>query len=120
MVLDARSVLVADGVGCLAAAAVTAASDSVAELVLPASSWRAPVGAALGATGVMLLASARTRPTARDLRRAALVNVGWVGTCALMLRHRPSRWGTALLATTALFDGAAAVLQWRSIPGARP
>ena len=114
MILDARSVLVTDGAGCLAAAAVMAASDSVAALVLPARSWRAPVAASLGATGVMLLSTAaRTAPTSRDLARAAAVNIGWVGACCLALGRSPSRRGAALVAGTALFDGLAAALQWR-------
>lgn len=114
MALDARSVLAADGAGCLAAAAAMAASDSLAALVLPSRTARAPVAASLGATAVMLLSTAaRTEPTSHGLTRAAAVNLGWVAACCLSIGRSPTRWGTVLIAGTALVDGLAAALQWR-------
>lgn len=75
---------------------------------------RQRLGAALGATSVLLLVgAARTRPTDADLARAAIVNIGWVLLCAIGLSRRPPALGRVLIACTAVFDGAAAIVQWR-------
>jgi len=107
----ARSVLVADGVGCAVAALAVLGSDLIASSIDRTLKSRPIVGAALGATSATLLAGA-TRSRGGVLALSAAINVGWVGVCLVALSRRPSRLGVALIAATAVFDSVAAIVQW--------
>lgn len=108
----ARGVLVADGVGCAAAAGLVIGSGRAVGSLDPSLRVRWPVAAALGATSALLVAGAmRQQPENRDLARAAAVNVGWVTACLAGLLRRPSPLGKTLLASTAALDAVAAIAQ---------
>ena len=109
----ARGVLAADGLGCATAAGVVLGSERVVASFDPSLRVRWPLAMALGATSALLVAGAiHKQPTNRVLERAAAVNAGWVTACLVgLLLRRPSGSGIALLATTAVLDGAAAIAQ---------
>ncbi|WP_087484215.1 hypothetical protein [Brachybacterium massiliense] len=109
--VHARSVLVADGVGCAVAASAVLGSDLLASSIDRSLASRPIVGAALGATSATLLAGA-VRCRDSDLALSAALNVGWVGICLVALSRRPSRLGVALIAATAVFDSVATTAQW--------
>ena len=110
----ARTVLAADGVGCLAAAGAVLISDRVLGTIDPTLTSRPPLTRALLATGALLLRGAsRKRPRPKDLRRAAVANLGWVLVCAASRRSVPTRTGWWLLVSTAVFDGTCGWLQWK-------
>lgn len=109
---NARSVLVADGLGCAAAASAVLGSELVASSIDRTLKSRQIVGIALGATSATLLAGA-VRARGSDLALSAAINVAWIGVCLVALSRRPAGPGVALIAATAVFDGAAATAQWR-------
>ncbi len=108
----ARGVLIADAVGCAAAASLVLSNERAVGSFAPSQRARGSVAIALGATSALLVAGAvGKQPTNRDLELAAGVNAGWVTACLLGLLHRPSRTGKVILASTAVLDGAASIAQ---------
>lgn len=106
----ARAVLIADGAGCLAAAAALAAAPAASDRLAPLIGARGPLLAALALTGASLLASAR-KADAGALSRCAAVNATWAAGCALAVRGRHTPTSRTLVRITGVADLAMAIVQ---------
>lgn len=112
----ASSVLVLDGVGCLAASLVVALSPRLAATVDKSTASRPWIASALAVTGALMTAGGLRPASVATLRTAAVTNASWVAVCALAVPQQTG-WGRRLVATTAALDAAMGVLQWQLASG---
>jgi hypothetical protein len=108
----ARTVLLIDGVGCLAASLAVAVSPQLVRLVDPSTRSRPWIAGALVMTGTLMTAGGLRSAGPRALRTAAAVNALWVTACAFAAPQE-SGWGPRLVSATAMLDAGMGVLQWR-------
>lgn len=106
----AWTVLVVDGVGCVAAS-VLVSMPAVYRLLDPALKTQGVVRASLLVTGGAFLTGAIVAPR-RTLRFAAVLNAGWVGVWLWALPRQRGAVGRAVVAGTAVLDAAAGLTQW--------
>lgn len=112
-----KAVLLADGLGCAAAAAAVS-MHRVYRIVDPELTAQSAVRTGLLVTSGVCIFGAVTNPC-RALRSAAVINAGWVGVCLSSLKHQHTVLGRVLVGATAVFDAAAGYAQWRLSAGLR-
>lgn len=110
-----KAVLLADGLGCAAAAAAVS-MPRVYRIVDPELTTQSAVRTGLLVTSGVCFLGAVTNPR-RALRPAAIINAGWVGACLYSFKHQRSVLGRLLAVGTAVFDAAAGYAQWRLSAG---
>ncbi|MDV8000646.1 hypothetical protein [Rhodococcus sp. IEGM 1408] len=109
----ARWILGADGIGCAVAGVAPAIRTPVGAVVESEVGSKWPIVCALAATSVLLGTGAQEHvPSERALRRAALVNAGWVAMCVAARAQRPRRAAVAVFAATAVSDAVVGAAQW--------
>jgi hypothetical protein len=108
----ARTVLLIDGVGGLAASLAVAASPELVRMVDASTRSRPWIAGALVVTGTLMTADGLRSAGPRALRTAAVMNALWATGCAFAAPHE-SGWGLRLVSATALLDAGMGVFQWR-------